>query len=651
MLRPLLLALGLVFSGAALAQTGDEAAELAALAATPIYAPGKYYDRLTQAPASVSIITADDIRTFGWRTLGEILRSIRGVSVNYDTTYDYLGVRGFARPGDYNSGVALCIDGMRINDPYYEGGLIGTEFPLDVALIQRVEYIRGPGSAIYGGNALFGVINIVTRNGAALGGGELAVNVGSRGQRGLRVSSGKVLEQGGDLLLSASVSRDGGSSYYFPAADDAQHNQGRTTGTDFDLARRFFLKWNREGLALTAGVGQRRKGDPLPYTDGSVFNDRGNWDGDRLGFLNLAYRWEAGEGTAVLARLFAGDYAYRGHFLYPAAADGAPYNGYRQFVSATWTGFELQGSRTLAGGHQLVAGIEQTHVSRMTNHAYDDAPYLLYANHAATANRQGLYVQADLRAHETLLVTLGARTDTASRSRRSFSPRTGLIYQPASGTAVKVLFGRGTRNPSEAEALAGDGAYLRLRPERIHNRELTLEHYLGANTRLTVAAFHFGIHNLVVADPNGTYMAGPDVHANGVEAELDHVWAGGARWRGSVTRSRVREEDGSRPTMSPAWLGKLALSAPLLGGAWRVAGEVLGVSSQRSFGGRVPGYVVANLNLRWLQPGSRAEWSLGVYNLLDRQYTNPQPASWISATGGQIPQPGRGLRLGLSLPF
>ena len=54
------------------------------------------------APAAVVVLTAQDIRAFGWRTLAEALASLPGLYTSYDRTYTYLGGRGFQRPGDYN---------------------------------------------------------------------------------------------------------------------------------------------------------------------------------------------------------------------------------------------------------------------------------------------------------------------------------------------------------------------------------------------------------------------------------------------------------------------------------------------------------------------------------------------------------------------
>jgi len=68
-----------------------------------VYGASKYEQKVTEAPSSISIVTADEIRKYGYRTLADILRSQRSFYVTYDRNYSYVGIRGFGRPGDYNS--------------------------------------------------------------------------------------------------------------------------------------------------------------------------------------------------------------------------------------------------------------------------------------------------------------------------------------------------------------------------------------------------------------------------------------------------------------------------------------------------------------------------------------------------------------------
>src|ERR1700736_6049040 len=72
-----------------------------------VYGASGFKQKVTEAPASVTIITSEEIQKFGYRTLADILRNVRGFYVTYDRNYSYLGVRGYGPSGDYNSRIAV----------------------------------------------------------------------------------------------------------------------------------------------------------------------------------------------------------------------------------------------------------------------------------------------------------------------------------------------------------------------------------------------------------------------------------------------------------------------------------------------------------------------------------------------------------------
>ena len=136
-----------------------------------ITSASKFSQRASEAPASVSVLTAEDFRTYGWRTLVDALNSVRSFYFVTDRAYSYLGVRGFQPVGDYNARVLLLIDGYRFNDNIFDQAQVGREFGLDLDLIERIEIVRGPSSSVYGGNALLAVVNVITKPAAAIGAG------------------------------------------------------------------------------------------------------------------------------------------------------------------------------------------------------------------------------------------------------------------------------------------------------------------------------------------------------------------------------------------------------------------------------------------------------------------------------------------------
>src|SRR5688572_15563401 len=180
----------------------------------------RYLQKISEAPASITIVTAADIRTYGHRTLIDVLASVQGFHVTDDRNYSYFATRGLVVPGDYNSRMLVLVDGHRINDNVFDSVLAGTEFPVDIDLIDRLEVIRGPGSAMYGANAFSAVINVVTRRGRKVNGLEVGVESGTLDTYRGRVTFGKRYANGSEMLLSASGYGSGGeASIYFPEFD------------------------------------------------------------------------------------------------------------------------------------------------------------------------------------------------------------------------------------------------------------------------------------------------------------------------------------------------------------------------------------------------------------------------------------------------
>src|SRR5437868_6979886 len=95
-------------------------ASLEELMNVKVYSASKHLENSQSAPALVTVVTADEIQKYGYRTLADVLRSVGALYVTYDRNYSYVGARGFGRPGDYNARLLVLMDGHRLNEPIYD---------------------------------------------------------------------------------------------------------------------------------------------------------------------------------------------------------------------------------------------------------------------------------------------------------------------------------------------------------------------------------------------------------------------------------------------------------------------------------------------------------------------------------------------------
>ena len=260
----------------------------------------------------------------------------------------FLGLRGVNRLGDYGGRTLLNINGHRINEPIYDSSFFGYDFPLDVDLIERVEVIRGPGSSLYGNNAFFGVINVVTRKGRDIGGSgiEAAASVGQWDTYSGRFSYGNKFTNGVELLLSGSYYESAGNpKLEFPAADGTGFPGAVERNHDGESARNFFASISYQGFTLEGLYGRRDK-DLANGAYYAVFNDTRNNLWDESAYVEARYEREFARDWHLLARAYFDHQTYEGTFIYDYLGDGN-LTVNRDTPLARWWGGEIQATRQL----------------------------------------------------------------------------------------------------------------------------------------------------------------------------------------------------------------------------------------------------------------------------------------------------------------
>ena len=270
---------------------------------------------IEDAPASISVITAEEIRTSGYRTLAEALSWVRGFYATWDGTYAAVGVRGFSLAGN-DTRFLLMIDGHDLTENIMEATFVGNDFPLDLELIDRIEIVRGPSSALYGSNGMLATINVITKRPRDVHGTAVRMETGSLGERKVEANTAVALGRSANLLVSGSVFNNAGAhQIYFSQLDTTQDNFGRAIDMDGEKGYRLFadLTWgNWEALAVAV---DRIKIQPVSWGD-TVFNDRGTRVEDSRGFFELSYTRDLPGGRTLTWRTSYDAYRYRGIYRY-----------------------------------------------------------------------------------------------------------------------------------------------------------------------------------------------------------------------------------------------------------------------------------------------------------------------------------------------
>lgn len=620
-----------------------------------VYSASKLAQKTTEAPASVTVITAADIRDYGYRTLADILRGVRGINISYDRTYSYLGMRGFGRTGDYNSRMLLLVDGHRMNDPVFDTAALGTEFSVDVDLIDRVEIVRGPGSSIYGSNAMLGVINVITRRGRDIDGVVVSGEIASFGTDKERLTWGGQNENGLEWLASATRYRASGQDIYFPEFGGTAH------GLDRDHYDSAFGKWSWGGFSLTAAWSNRNKGMPTaPYrTD---FNDPNANSRDGNAYIDFGYAGALGKRWEFSSRLFIGRYVYDGIYPY-TYTQGNPVTLNKDVTRAAWWGMETK----LVGhfdGHTLVSGFDYQDNRHQDQANFDINPFVSYLDERRSSTRKGIYLQDEITLTSGLMLNAGLRYDHYSTVGGALNPRLAVIWSPRPATTLKWLYGTAFRAPNDYEryyAVAPQKANPNLRPEKATTYEFSVEHYLRADYRVTASAYRSQVSNLIdqAVDPGDGLLVFENregIDAKGLEFEVEKLWSGGARLRGSYAWQQAKDEaTGARLVNSPQHLAKLNFAVPLFDTGWRGGFEFQYVGARKTLAdAKANAYLLTNVTLLNEQLTRNLALSASIYNLFDSRHVDPGGPELIHDSRvflDTVPGDGRSWRLKATYRF
>jgi outer membrane receptor for ferrienterochelin and colicins len=621
-----------------------------------VYSASKHLQSASDAPSSVTVITADEIQKYGYRTLADILQSVRGFYITSDRLYSYVGVRGFGRLGDWNSRILLLVDGHRVNNNVDGHGMLGTEFLVDVDLIERVEIIRGPSSSLYGADAFFAVINVITRKPPQLKGLELSFEPASFGAYGGRASYGGQYK-GIDMLLSGTFYNSQGQTLFFPQFDSPATNFGITRNTDYENSQHVLATISFRGFTLQGLYSERDKGVPTAYF-GGLFNDPRTENFDNQQYFDLSYRHSISEKWDLTAQTSYDQGRLQAPVPYSTGLpDGSTTVDTYSFRGGWWNS-EAKLSGTLLEKHKVTVGMEITDNLRQDQGSYTPIGNV-FVPFPGSSMIWALYGQDEFAITHTLTLSAGLRYDHYSNFGGTTNPRLGLIYHLFHPTTLKLLYGTAFRAPEPYELAPDFGPFydnnLQLKPETIRSVEGVSEQALGQHFTLSGSVFRNWISNLISletkpSDNQLVYLNAGKADATGVEIELTGRWASGLQGGASYSYADARDPVAHEIlNNSPQHLGKLNIILPVVQRRLFASLDAQYTSPRQTLAGKpVSGFSVFNVTLLGHTMGKHLDISTSVHNIFDKKYFDPgRPEDPEDA----IQQDGRTFRVKLTARF
>jgi iron complex outermembrane receptor protein len=617
-----------VFAQPALLASADPALALEALLGTEIEGASRRVEKSLDAPASVSVIGRKESDALNHVTLADMLARLPGTYITTTRSYSGVGLRGFNRPGDYNARILMAIDGYRVNDALYDQALPEFEYPIVAAWIKRLEMVSGPASSVYGGNALLGVVNAVTLDGADAPGLGLRATAQGAGSGGLTAQYG--LQSGNtDLFVGLAWQRLAGETLVLPELAGPSLPDGRVAGLDGTRYGSLMAKLRHGPWRLTA-VSQARTKDIAVAPFGTVPGAAGTRYGDRYAYGELAYDGAWQDDWRTQLRVNFSRSRFDGRYVFEDATAGRYLN--RDIGAAAWVGLDARLHWRGWLNHAPLFGIDTRRTLRGEQINEDVDPAAVYLDRNDRSTQLGLYAQDQIRLSEKSTLTLGARVDHVQGQRAEWSPRIALVHRAGANESVKLMVGRAFRAPNLYERFYDDGGISQvanpgLLPERVNTVELAWERALGQDARLSVSAYRYQVVDIIELVPFSgdvsRYENVSKANTHGIDLEVEQRLASGWQWRASLSLTRALS-GGLVASNSPRWLFKGHVLAPLAPG-WSAAWQWTSMARRESPRGPVPAYLTADAVLRFAWTPTQS-LSLTARNLGDRATYDPASA-------------------------
>jgi len=621
-------------------------------------------------PSAVTIFTHEEIRRMGLDTLDELMNLVPGYQ-SYRTSFSSLAVtfssRG-RRIGPSSSEVLVMIDGQRIETSQLSGSSqILPKYPL--MLIERVEFIRGPGATIYGSNAMLGIINIITRSGV----NEASLSVGSFNRR--KASWQNTYKIGdAEIDFVGHIDTDKGEDYQ--VKDTFSSHRIDTDDprqlADFGIK----LKWKKTQLNLQHNQFKSENLFEFERVSNGVNERRG-----RVSSISLKYdlNWQSVSSWFWLSYNLASIKA-TGQLTAPGAlaAISDPASNDPLFMSVNFENFtesraQWHNDWNINEHSSLQFGLELRHIKApeaTSNNNFDlsdftngNLPIRFYGNTPVSTMIQaassrdifGFYTQYQQQLFDSTHLTLGLRYDNFSSISSQLSPRIGLVQALNEHHNLKLLYGEAFRAPNETELNVRNNPVLQgnpnLKPETVKTWDLI---WIGqwSLTRFSLGYFENNFKDSIVEaltnDGTRQYQNVNQDTVKGLEFEISQELNEHWLLRANYTKFNQKPDLSFRETEQLASLvvnyQRSSWNANLIV-TWTNEREIpIGSSGNRltlDEYWQIFGKLIYNINSNW-------RGYVQVKNLLDENYLTPTTTGAISEG---VPNRGREILSGIVWRF
>lgn len=538
----LLLYLSLVVAGSVNAESLDDLLNLSLedLDNYKISAPTRSEIKLSDSPDSVTLITYEQIQQSAAQTIPELLRSVAGVNVRWNPMVQTIDIRGYGS-NPFTSKVLLLIDGVPYNS-WNKGGFPqhpGFDF-FNLDNVKHIEVVRGPGSALYGENALNGVINIVTLAGEEISRAHVSSRGGARNTRSLTAYYGGKLSEDSSLFVSGQVLES-----QLPTELWADESDADAKGYDIYIKGKYKkvqASWYRKQDSFDGFVHDVAPG--LQFVSAKEIGQTVNIASLQFDHKDVDGRWS----TKMTGSFSNRNGSHCGSCHAPAQSESFQVeedHGYQALANVLLGYHELEHHDLLIGAEwrRIDAGDHSHEFSGSQQTHNPSEPATHHVNQPYSYRKAAIYAQDTMSfMNDSLKFIAGVRYETKT-SPFLFSdelyPRIAIVSKPIDNLTVRAGWKKAARYPTFSELyldtwfvafqtpggaipLASFEPNPELQPEYIESFDLGFEYNFGSPIRAKLDLYHNEIEDTIsIAYPVQRSENHPnDAIVRGLEMEL-----------------------------------------------------------------------------------------------------------------------------------